>query len=1010
MGKQIICLLCLFTALSMPTSALGQSVDREVGTRLNKYFQEYKNTETHIGICKLDSFHIDHQRRKLTIYTNPTFGYQPFTNALVGSIYNELKALLPGPVNYYRIEVIADTKPIQQLIPNAWRSKGDKDYSRLWKEDINPAHSVWVNNISRPFEISKGLHGHHLAVWQSHGSHFKNQTSTWRWQRPRLFCTTEDLFTQSFVVPFIIPMLENAGAVVFTPRERDTQRREVIVDNDASSKGSIYYEERSRKSPWKTSPLKGFAHTRPTYSDGETPFITGTARFVPTAGKKKNTHTMATWIPDIPETGKYAVYVSYQSLPGAITDAHYTVFHKGGATEFSVNQQMGGGTWVYLGTFEFDKGQNDYGFVALDNQSSQQGVVSADAVRFGGGMGNIEREGAVSGLPRYLEGARYWAHWAGLPYNLYSGRKSENDYADDINVRSHMTNHLSGGSAYNPQNKGLGVPIEMTLGVHSDAGFSREDDYVGSLGIYTTAFNEGLLGAGISRYASRDLNSLILDGLQRDLTEYMGRPWPIRGMWNRNYSESRLPMVPSMILETLSHQNFADLKLGHDPNFKFTLARSVYKSVLRFITSQHQKPCIIQPLPVNNFAVKFVSHPKLSLKRKKKLDNATIQLSWRPVADKQEPTAKPNSYVVYTRIGYGSFDNGTVVKGTSCQISIEPGLVYSFKVTAINEGGESFPSEILSAYQSPESNTTLLLVNGFDRLSGPATIENPVEQGFDLRKDAGVPYLYSASFCGMQQYFDREKIGIETEGGLGYSGSELEGMKIAGNIFDYPFVHGKAIQAAGGYSFVSCSDESVENGHVQLADYPLVDLILGMEKSGGHSAMNGEVYQVYSPVMQQLLSTYLRHGGTLLASGGYLGSDPLLTNDKESRFVSNILKYSAGGSISALPTAGQSGILNTSVVKGSGISFNIPRTLNEMYPAIAMPEVIVPQSTGFTPLVYDEGGHSAAIAYAGSDYRTFILAFPLESIIEAEQRSRLMAMALRFLLPTDTINDGPAKN
>ena len=43
-------------------------------------------------------------------------------------------------------------------------------------------------------------------------------------------------------------------------------------------------------------------------------------------------------------------------------------------------------------------------------------------------------------------------------------------------------------------------------------------------------------------------------------------------------------------------------------------------------------------------------------------------------------------------------------------------------------------------------------------------------------------------------------------------------MKIIGNTFDYPFVHGKAIQAAGNYSFVSCSDEAVEKGILSLED------------------------------------------------------------------------------------------------------------------------------------------------------------------------------------------------
>lgn len=185
---------------------------------------------------------------------------------------------------------------------------------------------------------------------------------------------------------------------------------------------------------------------------------------------------------------------------------------------------------------------------------------------------------------------------------------------------------------------------------------------------------------------------------------------------------------------------------------------------------------------------------------------------------------------MYTRLGHGGFDNGTLVRDTKYTFEAEPGLVYSFKVTAVNRGGESFPSEILSAYKAKKSKGTVLIVNAFDRLSGPATIESNFIQGFDLKTDPGIPYISTPAYCGAQQSFDRSRIGRETKDGLGYSGSELEGMLIAGNTFDYPFIHGKAIQSAGGYSFVSCSDEAVENGFVRLTDYPVTDLIMGAEK------------------------------------------------------------------------------------------------------------------------------------------------------------------------------------
>ena len=315
----------------------------------------------------------------------------------------------------------------------------------------------------------------------------------------------------------------------------------MIVDNDTHPQGCIYQEIKSRKGKWKTAPTPAFAQKRLVYRDGQNPFEEGTARFAST--EKKPEKAFAQWIPRIPETGKYAVYVTYQTLPGSVSDAKYLVFHKGGVTEFLVNQQIGGGTWVYLGTFEFDKGTNDYGMVVLSNESRQKGVVCADAVRFGGGMGNISRGGKTSGLPRYLEGARYAAQWSGFPYPVYSPSEGKNDYTDDINARSQIINYLSGNSVYNPKEKGLGVPFEMTLGVHSDAGFSKEDDLVGTLGIYTTDYNNGELNAGISRYASRDLADMVLDrsatGYLRPIRYPVATSQPVEPQLQRNSSACR---------------------------------------------------------------------------------------------------------------------------------------------------------------------------------------------------------------------------------------------------------------------------------------------------------------------------------------------------------------------------------------------------------------------------------------------------------------------------------------
>lgn len=962
--KIIVFFLCLTLGVNFLSA---QDIERNVKERLTDYFGRYTATAK-ISTPKLKSVDIDYERKTIAIHASESFAYQPFRPETVEAVYNQVKELLPGPVHYYRLTIFADGKPIEELIPNIYRNK-KKDKERMsLKTDYKGA--AWVKNISRPNEISRGLQDRHIAIWQSHGNYFKNDKNEWGWQRPRLFCTTEDLFTQSFVLPYVIPMLENAGAIVYTPRERDTQKNEIIVDNDTPN-ASLYLEVGSKKAHWAAAPIKGFAQKKAIYRDGENPFTDGTCRFIPTERKKKNKdQAFAEWVPTLPAKGEYAVYVSYRTLPNSVSDAKYLVFHNGGVTEFKVNQKIGGGTWVYLGTFEFDKGNNNYGMVVLSNESSEHGVVCADAVRFGGGMGNITRGGKTSGLPRYLEGARYSAQWAGMPYEVYAGRKGENDYADDINTRSNTINYLSGGSVYNPQQPGLGIPLEMTMALHSDAGCSKTDELIGSLGIYTTDFNNGKLNTGIDRYASRDLADILLTQIQKDIYSSHNLSWTRRSMWNRNYSETRLPATPSTIIELLSHQNFADMQLGHDPNFKFTVGRAIYKGILQFVAGQHDKEYVVQPLPVSNFAIRF---------GKKK---NTLELSWKGENDPQEPTAQPREYIVYTRIGYGGFDNGTLVSKTSHTVKIEPGLVYSFKVTAVNRGGESFPSEILSAYKAKRERERVLIINGFDRVSGPAVINTFDKAGFDLEQDPGVPYLSNISFSGAQIGFDRAQAGKEGEGSLGYSGRELEGMKIAGNTFDYPFIHGKAIQAAGKYSFVSCSDEAVENGTVTLEDYPVVDYILGMEKE---DPAHKVYYKTFSSAMQRIITSYCQSGGNLFVSGAYVGSDMSGTQGNR-EFTEKILKYGYQNSMTDK---------SSNRINGLGRTITIPRTPNETSYAVPAPDCIVPVDTAFPVFTYVPGNQSAGIAYKGN-YRTFVLGFPFESIQSEADRATIMAGILGF--------------
>lgn len=907
---------------------------------------------------------VDNKNHTVTITLGEEFAQQDITEKLVNKTYKKIKKSLPRQYNKHKLIVMANGMPIEDYIPGR---KSDNEYDSYW-DGIDYKGKPWVSNISKPNNISLGLSNRHIALWASHGRYYDQKKGFWKWQRPNLFCTTEDLFTQTIVVPYLIPMLENAGATVFTPRERDWQTKEIIVDNDKgmSAEGS-WYGEHTEKEPWTDTGERGFGFRNGILRDGENPFTMGTARMIRTT--KKEDKAIAIWQPNFKEEGRYAVYVSYQTMPKSVDDAHYIVRHKGQETHFIVNQKMGGGTWVYLGTFDFDKGENPFNCVALTNQSKRKGVVTADAVRFGGGMGNIERGGDISHMPRCLEAARYYAQWAGAPYSIYGNKTGTDDYAEDINTRSLMTNWLAGGSPYVPTKEGKNVPIELSLAVHSDAGYERDGkSLVGSLAICTTSFNDGRLNSGISRFASQDFIEALRSNVTRDLSKKYKR-WNWRYLWDRNYSETRLPEVPSAIIETLSHQNFPDMKLGQDPNFKFTMARSIYKTILRYVSQMHRRPCIVQPLQPHLFKATLTGDNK-------------VKLSWKAQDDELEPTAVPTSYNIYVAAGSGGFDNGTNVRGTSYTMELEPGVMYRFKVTAVNRGGESFPTSTLSAYYQPGATKTAMVINGFSRLSAPAVRDNIHEQGFDIEEDAGVSYGLTAGWSGKQQCFNKSTMGSTEPNGLGYSGNEMVGNFVMGNTFDYVYTHADAIAATKKYNVVSCTSETVESGIVDLINYDVVDLALGLQKYDENSTV---FYKSIPSMLRNKLSAYVLGHGKLIASGAYIGSD--LQHDDERVWLESTLKVAYGGAIHTDTISG---------IKGMGTEFDFYRQLNPTHYAATKCDVLMPVSTAFCPLQY-ANGMSAGVAYKGNDNATFTMAFPFECIIDRNKRLSIMNGILKFL-------------
>jgi hypothetical protein len=99
---------------------------------------------------------------------------------------------------------------------------------------------------------------------------------------------------------------------------------------------------------------------------------TGSSAATPTA--------MATYVPNLPNSGYYNVYIWYPQGVNRATNAPWQVNYFGGSVTTNVNQQINGGGWQLIAAYKpFVAGTN--GYVRLANNASAS-IVMADAVQF----------------------------------------------------------------------------------------------------------------------------------------------------------------------------------------------------------------------------------------------------------------------------------------------------------------------------------------------------------------------------------------------------------------------------------------------------------------------------------------------------------------------------------------------------------------------------------------------------------------------------------------------------
>jgi N-acetylmuramoyl-L-alanine amidase len=758
------------------------------------------------------------------------------------------------------------------------------------------------------------LTGKIVYVAAGHGYTNDNLGSrTWSTQRPATNEMVEDFGNQEQLTAYV-HYLFNAGATVVPLRPVGHQTNEVVLDNTSAgvtftgswsnSTGTVYYGQ-----------------------PGQVPYRFANASAVETA--------VARYTPNLPQAGFYPVYGWVTDGGNRVSDQLYRVVHSGGFNEVRVNHRRVGKGWVYLGTYHFEAGTG--GYVEISNQSSNaSGVVIADAIRFGNGMGDINRGGGVSGKPREDEAALYWIErmlGQGSPTSVY--RSSADDGDANVGAPPRFAAHM------NRQQDGA-MTDRVFLSFHSNAsnGTAR-----GTIGLYngnnnpaTRTPNQQTWATLVAREVNNDMVAIGTPTLEHAWFNRTGssliydRPDFEFGEINNLYINNEFDAT---ILEVAFHDNVQDAQLMRDPKVRNWVGRSAYQATVRYFNQFGGAPLNFLPDPPTGLGAWA--------------DGAgNAYVFWNAPAVTSYGGGAPTGYVLQlSPNGYGWEDYVFVAGGDSTS-AVLPGWspdipVWYLRVVAVNAGGQSLPSEVIALRATADPGSRILVVNGFDRFDRTL---NP-RQAFGATTIDRVRPRFS-------------------------------------NSFDYSIQVAQAIEAyslALGVDTIQ-NETSLDPGWLDPNYYRAVIWILGEESS---------LNDTFNAAEQAAVTAYLEGGGNLFVSGSEIAWDLDFLNNGR-LFYRNVLHAayvadSAGG-YTAAGTAG-------SIFAGIALTFdNGTRFYN-----VNSPDRIAASAGSMVAMTYTgSGSGGAAIQFEGGDpwQRVVMLGFPFETITSDSVRNQVLARVLSF--------------
>lgn len=685
---------------------------------------------------------------------------------------------------------------------------------------------------------------------QCHGWIWYDSLGRFSTQRGNLYDTVEDFHNPEGANHYLVHYLENAGARVYTARERDSNPEMDIVDD-----GDPGYSE----SGTIEAGYRGFSNSADGWDYGEGPFDSGSTRRA-----RQASGASFSWTPDVPSDGWYAVYVSWVPDSENTSAATYTFAHPGGITERVFDQRPHGWTWQYVETLWLAEGSSLT--VRLDADGAvDDGWVSADAVRIGGGMADIWRNGTTSGRPRWEGGAIQYTQFQGAPTSTYDPYGSGD--GSDPSSRSRWADweHPTGEDA-------------VYLSWHSNAGGGT------GTSTYTYSGSSGAEVAGSSAFAE-----LLQEELVGTFRDRWDSGWTDRGHRTAAFAEvspANNNETPAALVELAFHDHVSDVEYLKDPEFRRDAARAMYRAVVRYFADEDGIPPVFLPEPPVDLAVVHN-------------DGGGLDVSWSNGPSGGVLGDAATGFRLYTSADGRAWDGGVDVTGAHTTLSPDFGETVFVRVTAVNAGGESFPTEVMGARLSMDAMPPVLVVGAYDRYQ---ITQLPWED---------VPVL------GNLRRFHPRRL----------------------NPFDGVAAHGRAIAGAGWY-FDAVADERLPE--LDLSRYRTIVWMAGEESSAD---------EAFSTDQQALIRSWLEDGGTLVVSGSEVLWDlDALGSEADQAFAFEVL-----GATMAADDSGTSEVDGEDILAGLVLDFG--EADGAAYPA-EYPDV--PASDG-TVIARYAGGEPAAV-------------------------------------------------